>query len=107
MSLGEGFPILLPNLCLPFSEDVARAKGKGKAPVAVEGDALPERGGPCHVSKSDSRSSLSDDSSAFSRASEQSTGSSRWSFALVKNQDGETGARRTRVAIGTSSNRAV
>ena len=109
MALGEGFPILLPDLCLPFSEDVARAKGKRKAPVAAGGDAVPGGGdGPFQVSKSDSRGSLSSGSSTLSRASEQSTGSSRWSFTVVKNQEGaEAGARRTRVAIGTSSNRGV
>ena len=109
MALGEGFPILLPDLCLPFSEDVARAKGKGKAPAAAGDDAVPGgHEGPLQVTKSGSRSSLSSGSSTLSRASEQSTGSSRWSFTVVKNQEGgETGARRTRVAIGTSSNRGV
>lgn len=110
MALGEGIPILLPDLCLPFSGDVARPKGKGKAPAAAGDDAVPGGDdGPLQVTKSGSRSSLSSGSSTLSRASEQSTGSSsRWSFAVVKNQEGgETGARRTRVAIGTCSNRGV
>lgn len=109
MALGEGIPILLPDVCLPFSEDVARAKGKRKASAAAADDAVPrEHDGPLQVTKSGSRSSLSSGSSTLSRASEQSTGSSRWSFTVVKNQEGgETGARRTRVAIGTSSNRGV
>ena len=109
MALGEGSASLLPDVCLPFSEDVARAKGKGKAPAAAGDDAVPGgHEGPLQVTKSGSRSSLSSGSSTLSRASEQSTGSSRWSFTVVKNQEGgETGARRTRVAIGTSSNRGV
>ena len=109
MALGEGIPILLPDLCLPFSEDSTRSKANGKAPMAAAGDAMPrEDCGPLQVTKSGSRGSLSSGSSTLSRASEQSTGSSRWSFAPVKNQEGnEVGARRTRVGIGTCSNRGV
>ena len=83
--------ILLPDEC--FLPNTAKGKRKQGA------DREPDADQPFSVTKSDSQSSLSSRSSAWSKTSEQSTGSSRCSFAPANEQAAAT-AKRVRIAIG-------
>lgn len=81
--------ILLPDECeLP---NTATRNAKRKPDVAPSS--------PLKVKKSDSQTSLSSRDSVLSRASDESTASSKCSFAPVKNQtSGHQG--RVRIAVG-------
>lgn len=86
--------ILLPDECfLPNT-----AKGKRKQGADCERDANQ----PLCVSKSDSQASLSSRSSAWSKTSEQSTGSSKCSFAPT-GHEAAVPTKRVRIAIGGSN----
>ena len=83
--------ILLPDECfLPNTAKGKRKQGSDREPDASQ---------PFSVAKSDSQTSLSSRSSAWSKTSEQSTGSSKCSFAPANNQAAVT-AKRVRIAIG-------
>lgn len=81
--------IFLPDVCDPFNK-VPSGNGKGKAPAEVAK--------PLQVTKSSSAASLSSACSSFSKASDQSTGSSMCSFAPIKASVAEPG-ERVRIAI--------
>jgi len=83
--------ILLPDEC--FLPNTAKGKRKQGADSASDADQ------PLSVTKSDSQASLSSRSSAWSKTSEQSTGSSKCSFARASDQ-AVMAPKRVRIAIG-------
>jgi len=85
--------ILLPDEC--FLPNTAKGKRKQGA------DREPDASRPLSVTKSDSQASLSSRSSAWSKTSDQSTGSSKCSFAPANNQ-AAMAPKRVRIAIGGS-----